>query len=182
MDEIPPQPSQSRPAAPDNWEELLEDWEDLRQGYYLGDKDEAVLDCVRHLDADTTGEQALFWTLGLALLSPYVVWGHPGPGVEAAVVEALAKVERALGAYTCERDRHPHEDGLEAQLKLLPRVLTALSNPGEAELDDLAVAKAGRSKPAAPEGQRAELLSHWACPRNVAGFARAIMAHVDPAH
>ncbi|MBT2530181.1 hypothetical protein J7E91_33715 [Streptomyces sp. ISL-99] len=172
------------PATPDEWRALVADWDSLRHGYYLGDKDEAVVRCVRHLRAEMTGSHSLLWTLGLVVLSPYVGWGNPGPGVEAPVIDVLSAVARAHEGRVCGHERHPFEpfeDDLDLCLDRLPGALEVLSNPetvrfGNLGLDDEEEDNDFRNEESALTGP--ELLERWHCPRNIAGFARLALDYI----
>ncbi|MFH8748027.1 hypothetical protein ACH4GK_30860 [Streptomyces rimosus] len=157
-----PEPVAPAPTTPDAWRDLLDGWGDIRNGYYLGEADEAVLQCVHHLDADPTGPDALLWTLGLVTLVPYVAAAAPGPGVEARTAEVLSVVARAHGDRICKHEKHPfepYEDDLDTQLEALPSAFSALISQ-EAEAPD------------------AYAPGHWHCPRNIAGFARAALSYL----
>ncbi|MET9514510.1 hypothetical protein [Streptomyces sp. NPDC002994] len=178
------------PATPGEWHALVADWDSLRHGYYLGDKDEAVLRCVRHLRAEVTGPHSLVWTLGLVVLSPYVGWGSPGPGVEAPVREVLSAVARAHDGHVCGHEGHPFEpfeDDMDLYLDRLPGALEVLSNPEtgrfgnldlDLDLDDEDEDEDGGLRNEESALSRPELLERWRCPRNIEGFARVALDYI----
>ncbi|WP_260474921.1 hypothetical protein [Streptomyces sp. WAC 05379] len=47
-DEAPPAPG---PATPAEWDALITEWDEIRQGYHLGDTPGTVLACARSLEA-----------------------------------------------------------------------------------------------------------------------------------
>ncbi|MGX1887208.1 hypothetical protein [Streptomyces sp. NPDC055287] len=174
----------AQPGTPDEWSALVADWDSLRHGYYLGDKDEAVFRCVRHLRADVTGPQALLWTLGLVALSPYVGWGGPGPDVEASVMDVLTAVTRAHGGHVCEHEQHPFEpfeDDMDLHLDRLPGALEVLSNPATVRFGNLALEDDDDDDDLRNEESvltAPHLLERWRCPRNAAGFARVALEYI----
>ncbi|WP_328429213.1 hypothetical protein [Streptomyces sp. NBC_00443] len=142
-----------KPAAPDEWDDLIDTWDEIRQGYYLGDAPEAVLDCARNLEASVRAgsPDTALWTLGLVLTGPYVIYARPDAAAEARVLEAMGAVEQALGGATCAHDEHPCDDmALDDELDSLRDVLDMLARPEWDAARDI-----------------------WACPRNLVGFARA---------
>ncbi|MGW1607888.1 hypothetical protein ACWCQZ_00500 [Streptomyces sp. NPDC002285] len=154
-----------KPAAPAEWDELIDTWDEIRQGYYLGDAPEAVLDCARNLVASVRAgsPDTALWTLGLVLIGPYVIYARPDAAAEARVLKAMDAVEQALGGTTCAHDEHPCDDmPLDDELDNLRDVLEML-----AHVDPR------------PDAESEDLFEHrmtreiWTCPRNLAGFARA---------
>lgn len=149
-------------------EELAHDWESIWQGYFLGEPDETLLECVKQLrvaraavprDPDVTA----FFTLGLVLMHGHAVW-EAGPKVayEAASALLAAAGDPAVADYVCAHEAHPCDDGdLDGQLESFEILLSLLAGDSEYGWDDL------DREGGAPEGE-----SPWRCPRNVAGFAR----------
>ncbi|GGX18838.1 hypothetical protein [Streptomyces chryseus] len=173
------------PTTADAWSALVADWDSLRHGYHLGDKDEAVLRCVHSLGADVTGPHSLAWTLGLVVLSPYVGWGSPGPGVEAPVKDVLAAVALAHEGHACAHERHPYEpfeEDMDLYLDRLPGALEVLTDPepgrsGGLDLqDDEDEDDSSANEDSALTGP--ELLERWHCPRNLAGFAGVALDYI----
>jgi hypothetical protein len=151
-DELPTTPA---PTTPAEWDELIDDWDEIREGFYLGDAHRAVLDCARHLRASVAagGPDTALWTLGLVLIGPYVSYAHPDAAAEAQVREAMGAVERALGQTPCAHEEHPCDD-----------------MPLDVDLDDFRCVLEMRAD---PEGDAAPEAEIWACPQNLAGLARA---------
>ncbi|OLT33112.1 hypothetical protein BJF79_35255 [Actinomadura sp. CNU-125] len=155
----------------ENAKDLVESWDSLRQGYYLGDADALVIDCVRRLErAAASGgdlDGRTFHTLGLVLLSSYALW-HPESGVEERTVSALRAAVPEVGSVPCGHPGHPaDEDDLDMALERFPDVLSAIAGlPGGdwGEPDDEAAAEAG-----------------WRCPRNIASFVAQATEGFDPA-
>ncbi|MBT2489655.1 hypothetical protein J7E96_14245 [Streptomyces sp. ISL-96] len=174
----------THPATPDEWYALVADWDSLRHGSYLGDKDEAVFRCVRHLRAEVTGPHSLLWTLGLVVLSPYVGWGSPGPGVEAPVVAVLSAVARAHEGHVCGHGGHPFEpfeDDMDLYLDRLPGALEVLSNPDTVRFGNLDLDLDDEDDDRRNDESALicpELLERWRCPRNIAGFARVALDYI----
>ncbi|MFF5480437.1 hypothetical protein ACFY5C_24270 [Streptomyces sp. NPDC012935] len=141
------------PEAPAEWDDLIDTWDEIRQGYYLGDAPEVVLDCAKNLEASVRADSAdtALWTLGLVLTGPCVIYARPDAAAEARALEAMGTVEQALGGATCTHDEHPC-DGmpLDDELDNLRDVLEMLVRPDRDAAREI-----------------------WACPRNLAGFARA---------
>lgn len=142
-----------KPVAPTEWDDLIDTWDEIRQGYCLGDAPEAVLDCARNLELSVRAgsPDIALWTLGLVLTGSYVIYARPDAAAVARVLEAMGTVEQALGGVTCTHDGHPCDDtALDDELDNFPGVLQMLARP-----DRDAAGKI------------------WACPGNLAGFARA---------
>ncbi|MFF7795249.1 hypothetical protein [Streptomyces sp. NPDC007991] len=176
--------------VPDNWRPLFHSWDELRQGYHAGDKDETVRGCARRLDATlpgSEGDPVLFWTLGLLTVAPYVAFGNPGPGVEDNVVAVLSRVAHGDDGKACAHSWHPYEADVDDVLERLPADLEVLSSPVNQALDDLL------PEDLLPEGyldeledQEAEpanltgpeILARWQCPRTASGFARAALDYL----
>ncbi|WP_369269646.1 hypothetical protein AB5J55_05945 [Streptomyces sp. R11] len=159
---------------------MIDTWDEIRQGYYLGDAPEAVLDCATNLEASVRADSpdTALWTLGLVLIGPYVIYARPDAAAEARVLRAMGAVEQALGGATCAHDEHPCDDmPLDDELDNIRHVLEMLAHP---ERD---TATPDEAEPAhdefSPDDESDNWFEHrmtreiWACPRNLAGFARA---------
>ncbi|MFJ9588616.1 hypothetical protein [Streptomyces acidicola] len=176
--------------VPDNWQPLLSSWEELRHGYHAGDQDETVRACARRLDTTAPrpeGDTVLFWTLGLLMLTPYVAFGNPGPGVEDEVVAVLRRVARSDDGRACAHGWHPYEADVDDALEHLPASLEVLSSPVIQALDDLLPEdllpvdyldelEDEEAEPAKLSGS--EILARWQCPRTAPGFARAALDYL----
>ncbi|ELS51459.1 hypothetical protein [Streptomyces viridochromogenes] len=116
--------------TPDEWAGLIAEWDEIRQGYHLGDTPGRVLECARNVEASVAagGPDTALWTLGPVLIGPYVIYARPDAAAEARGLKAMSAVERAL----------PDEDS---------------GNWFEGRMTR----------------------ETWACPRNLAGFARAFV-------
>ncbi|MFH0517752.1 hypothetical protein ACHBTE_11290 [Streptomyces sp. M41] len=186
-DESAPPPVPSTPAE---WDALITDWDEIRQGYHLGDARRAVLECASRLEASTAadGPDTALWTLGLVLIGPYVIYARPDAAAEARVLAALSGVERALAPRTCAHGEHPCDDvAPDDELDDLRHVLQMLARP---ERDSAGAADGTRtalgSNDGSEDGSGDEADDEtgdwfegrmtreiWACPQNLAGFARA---------
>ncbi|MFC5218112.1 hypothetical protein [Streptomyces coerulescens] len=140
---------------PDQWNDLIAEWDEIRQGYHLGDTHRTVLECARNLEESVAaaGPDTALWVLGLVLIGPYVVHARPDAAAEARVLKALDSVERALGQTDCAHEEHPC-DGM----------------ADDGELDDLQEALEMLAHPQEEDRGTREI---WTCPRNLAGIARA---------
>ncbi|MFD5860204.1 hypothetical protein [Streptomyces chartreusis] len=175
-DEAPPTPG---PATPAEWEALITEWDEIRQGYHLGDTPGTVLACARSLQASVAagGPDTALWTFGLVLIGPYVIYAHPDPAAEAQVLKAMAAVDRTLGQTDCEHDEHPCDDMPEDdELDNLRYVLEMLARPERGADDDGDGPTADGHRPDGEsddwfEGRMTREV--WACPRNLAGFTGA---------
>ncbi|MFB7368632.1 hypothetical protein ACFC0D_02100 [Streptomyces sp. NPDC056222] len=151
-----------------NAEELAEDWESIRQGYFLGEHDETLLECVEQLrraraavppDPDVTA----FFTFGLVLMYGHAATeAEPKAANEAAEALLAVASDPAVADAACGHEVHPcDESDVDGQLESFEMLLSLLAGDSEYQWTDL-------DYPAkAPEGE-----SRWRCPRNVAGFAR----------
>ncbi|ROQ67429.1 hypothetical protein EDD93_1865 [Streptomyces sp. 840.1] len=148
--------------------ELADDWESIRQGYYLGEHDETVLSCVERLgraraavprDPDAT----MFFTLGLVLMYGHAVWDaepEVADRASVALLDAASDAETAGGP--CGHDAHPcDDDDLDGLLESFEMLLSLVAGDSEYRWEDL---------DETGEGTGAE--ARWRCPRNVAGLAR----------
>jgi hypothetical protein len=160
------------------WDVLIGEWDEIRQGYHLGDAPARVLECARNLEASVAadGPDTALWTLGLVLIGPYVIYARPDAEAEAQVLKAMGAVEQALGQTPCAHDGHPCDDLQDDdELDDFRYVLEMLARP---EPDD-----AGETDPTDDETRQDDesdtwfegrmTREIWACPRNLAGFARA---------
>ncbi|WP_326692511.1 hypothetical protein OIE63_38860 [Streptomyces sp. NBC_01795] len=174
-DEPSPTPAPTNPAE---WDGLIGEWDEMRHGYYLGNAPDTVLECAKNLEASVAagGPDTALWTLGMVLIGPYVIHARPDAAAEARVLEAMAAVERALGQTSCGHEAHPCDDmPLDAELDNFRHVLKMLAHP---ERD-----ATSQADPADEEDWPDEMAQSWydgrmtreiwACPRNLAGFARA---------
>lgn len=161
-DEAPPTPA--APTTPAEWDALIAEWDEIRQGYSLGDARGTVLACARNLEASVAadGPDTALWTFGLVLIGPYVIHADPDAAAEARVLKAMAAVERALGQADCAHEEHPCDE-----------------MPEDDELDNLLGVLEMLARPEGDAGDQSDnrfesrtTREIWACPRNVAGFAR----------
>ncbi|MGW2634687.1 hypothetical protein ACWC2K_35980 [Streptomyces chattanoogensis] len=172
------------PATPGEWDALAGDWESLYQGYYLGSARHAVLECARHLEASVAagGTETALWALGLYYIGGYVVHASPHAESERRVREVMSGVVRALGEGPCGHPAHPCDDVPDdGHLEGFPVVLEMLAHP-ERDADHEA-ALAGQLADEDEDDEWRESWYEgrltreiWACPRNLAGFARAFLA------
>ncbi|MFJ7264401.1 hypothetical protein ACIQV2_30060 [Streptomyces globosus] len=153
----------------DDARDMMDDWESIYQGYFLGEHDETLLECVERLEKARAArprdpETTAFHTLGL-------VWTYAHASSEAdsavarRVVEALsaAAADPAAGQSACRHESHPCDDDLEAHLESFEVWLSLLAGESDYTWDDL------DGRPGTGTGRE----SSWRCPRNVAGFARS---------
>ncbi|WP_406861688.1 hypothetical protein ABZO31_14885 [Streptomyces sp. HUAS MG47] len=145
--------------------ELIDDWESIYQGYFLGEHDETLLDCAERLDSARAAPPAddpdvtAFYTLGLVWTYAHAAT-EADPDVARRVVAALSTAGGAAPA-ACDHDAHPCDDDLDTHLESFEVVLSLL---------------AGRD--AGYTWQDLDGGAGWRCPRNVAGFARAAAAAI----
>ncbi|GAA2354353.1 hypothetical protein [Streptomyces cuspidosporus] len=165
-------------ATPAEWDDLIDEWDEIRHGFYLGDAPAMVLRCARNLEASVAagGPDAALWTLGLVLTGPYVIYARPDAAAEARVLEAMGAVERTLGQVSCAHEAHPCDDVSDADLDNFRYVLEMLAHP-ERDADHEAALADEENWPDEEgaqswfEGRMTREI--WTCPRNLAGFARA---------
>ncbi|MEU9110803.1 hypothetical protein AB0D04_03110 [Streptomyces sp. NPDC048483] len=172
------------PATPGEWELLADNWAKIHEGYYLGSARHAVLECARHLEASVAAGAAdtALWVLGLYYIGDYVIHGSPHAESEHRVREVMAGVERALGGVPCSHPSHPCDDAAEeVLLEGFPAVLGVLAHPErdeeyEAGLAEELADEDGHTDDAWRQSWYGARLTReiWACPRNLAGFARAL--------
>ncbi|MFE0385770.1 hypothetical protein ACFW1F_17070 [Streptomyces bungoensis] len=173
------EPWTAEPTTPEEWQSLIGEWDEIRQGYHLGDTRARVLECARRLRASVAagGSGTALWTFGLLLTGPYVLYARPNAAAEARVLEAMTTVERALGQASCAHEAHPCDDvTLDDESDNLPAVLEMLTRADQDATPQADPAPAGRR----PDEEAAESWFEgrmtrevWACPRNLAGFARS---------
>ncbi|MFE6976308.1 hypothetical protein [Streptomyces sp. NPDC057682] len=174
--------------VPDNWQSLFDDWDEIRNGYYAGDEDDAVRDCVRRLEAAAAaGDPALFWTLGLLMLSPYVAFGDPAPETGPLAVAALGRVAGEGDGTPCTHAWHPYEADVDDLLEHLPTCMDVLGSPRGRALDDLLPEDLLPGLPLDALGDEdaepahltaPDILARWQCPRTAPGFARAALDYL----
>jgi hypothetical protein len=172
-------PLAAAPATPAEWKALIGEWDEIRQGYHLGDTRARVLECAHRLRASVAagGPDTALWTLGLVLTGPHVLYADPDPAAEARVREAMSAVVRALGRTPCAHAAHPCDDVVaDDDLDGLPAVLEMLARPGGPATD----ADPADGEPWSDDDEAAESWFEgrmtrevWACPGNLAGFARS---------
>ncbi|MBG7697313.1 hypothetical protein HCJ76_04175 [Streptomyces sp. MC1] len=154
--------------------ELIDDWESIWQGYFLGEHDETLLDCVERLDRARSArpydpDVTAFYTLGL-------VWTHghamhdAEPEVARRVVAALSAVasDPALAQAACDHAGHPCDEDLYTHLESFEMLLSLLAGSSDYTWEDMDT-KGGDPDPG----------SGWRCPRNVAGFARTAVGEIE---
>ncbi|MEV4191774.1 hypothetical protein [Streptomyces toxytricini] len=152
----------------DDARDAMDDWESIYQGYFLGEPDETVLQCVQRLDGARAvrprdPETTAFYTLGL-------VWTYAhtscdaDSGVARQVVAALsaAASDPGVGQAACHHESHPCDDDLDTHLESFEVWLSLLAGESDYTWEDL-------DGPGAGTGPG----SSWRCPRNVAGFAQS---------
>ncbi|MFJ9416026.1 hypothetical protein ACIRPT_17860 [Streptomyces sp. NPDC101227] len=172
------------PATPEEWDALARDWESLHQGYYLGSGRHAVLECARHLEASAAqgGTQTALWTLGLYYVGGYVIHARPHAESERRVRDVMGVLCAPRDA-SCEHPAHPCDDVPEdGELENFPLVLEMLAHPErdadhEAVLAEELADEAGYVDEEWRESWYGGRLTReiWACPQNLAGFARAFL-------
>ncbi|MFD0022590.1 hypothetical protein [Streptomyces sp. NPDC058382] len=175
------------PAGPGEWDALVGDWESLHQGYYLGSARHAVLECARHLEASAAAGSAEtpLWVLGMYYIGGYVVHASPHRPSEDRVAAVMAGIERSMGGAACGHAAHPCDDVPgNGDLEGFPAALKLLAHPERDAEHEAALAEeiADEDASSADDGWRRSWYGGgltrevWACPRNLAGFARAFLA------
>ncbi|GHH86715.1 hypothetical protein [Streptomyces capitiformicae] len=154
-------------------DELARTWGDMQDRYLYpsrGEYNGPVLDCAARLVADPGGETAYVWTLGLAIMAPYLAGlpkedlteGDRGADVRREAEAALRAADGHLRDQPCDHDTHPYRTHeAEENDEELPGLLPRLADEN-AEWD---------------ENQPRE---EWLCPRNVAGYARIALDIIEP--
>ncbi|MFE9017076.1 hypothetical protein ACFYNL_00595 [Streptomyces sp. NPDC007808] len=164
------------------WDVLIGEWDEIRHGYYLGDAPAKVLECARNLEAGVAAgdPDTALWTLGLVLIGPYVIYAYPDAEAEARVLKAMGAVEQALGQTPCAHEEHPCDDLRDDdELDDFRYVLEMLAHPeretagAAAPTDDALRADDGSDDESDSWFGRRMTREMWACPQNLAGFARA---------
>lgn len=169
--------------------DLIDDYECIYQGYYLGEDDEidaVVTSCVDRLEEarathGTDSAEVAFPALGLVLMYGHVEW-HAAPEVADRTAAALRAVAADGGRATCDHPGHPSDAGLDiGQLEGFPTALELIGDPASEDVswDELALRSAGADD--SGELSPAEVESRWRCPRAVAGFASAAAEAIRPA-
>ncbi|MFI0814412.1 hypothetical protein ACH4TX_08230 [Streptomyces sp. NPDC021098] len=169
-------------------QDLIDDYECVYQGYYLGDDDEidaVVTGCVDRLEAarathGTGSAEVAFPALGLVLMYGHVEW-HSAAEVADRTAAALRAVAADGAEAPCDHPGHPSDAGLDiGQLEGFPTALELIGDPAAEDVswDELA----GRSgADDSGELSPAEVESRWRCPRALAGFASAAAEAIRPA-
>lgn len=147
--------------------ELADDWESIRQGYYLGEHDETVLSCVERLgraraavprDPDTT----MFFTLGLVLMYGHAIWdAEPEVADRTAVALLAAASDTEPADGSCGHAAHPCDDDLDGLLESFEVLLSLVAGESDYTWEGLG-----------GTGEDAGVEARWRCPHNVAGLAR----------
>ncbi|MFI0775128.1 hypothetical protein [Streptomyces sp. NPDC021212] len=169
--------------------DLIDDYECIYQGYYLGDDDEidaVVTACVDRLEearaAHGTGSaEVAFPALGLVLMYGHVEW-RAAPEVADRTAAALRAVAADGHRAACDHPGHPSDAGLGfGPLGGFPTVLELIGDPASEDVswDELTLRSAGVDD--SGELSPAEVESRWRCPRSIAGFASAAAEAIRPA-
>ena len=167
---------------------LIDDYECIHHGYYLGDDEEidaVVTACVDRLEearaAHGTGSaEVAFPALGLVLMYGHVMW-HSAPGIADRTAAALRAVAADGAQAPCDHPGHPSDEGLDIeQLEGFPTALELIGDPASEDVswDELAERSGGSDS---GELSPAEVESRWRCPRALAGFASAAAEAIRPA-
>ncbi|MFF7656842.1 hypothetical protein ACFZCY_44845 [Streptomyces sp. NPDC007983] len=171
----------------DDVRDLIDDWDSIYQGYYLGDEEEidaVVTRCADRLEeARAThgagSPEVAFPALGLVLMYGHVMW-HSAPGVADRAAAALRAVAADGAGAPCDHAGHPSDQGLGiGPLEAFPTALELFGDPGSEDVswDEL-------HQWPGPDGDElplSELEAHWRCPRTLAGFASAAAEAIRPA-
>ncbi|MGW0546762.1 hypothetical protein [Streptomyces altiplanensis] len=150
-----------------NAEELTDDWESIRQGYFPGEHDETLLECVEQLrraraSVPRDPDETAFFTLGLVWMYGHAAGeAEPGAADEAEVALLDAASDPAVVNHACAPGAHPCDGDPDGQLESFEMVLSLPAGDSEYAWGDL-----GR------KDQQHEAGPRWRCPHNVAGFAR----------
>lgn len=163
-------------------EELIDDWDSIRQGYFLGEHDETLLACVEELRRARAAEPrepdaVAFFTFGLVLMYGHVMSDADSSAADQAVA-ALSAVasDPAVAHSACGHETHPYDSefsggfgDFDEYLESFPVLLSLLAGDSEYEWADLD-----------PNGNNPAPERHWRCPHNVAGFARSAATAIGP--
>ncbi|MFH9084840.1 hypothetical protein [Streptomyces sp. NPDC017673] len=154
--------------------ELIDDWESIWQGYFLGEHDETVLECVERLDRARAArpydpDVTAFYTLGLVWTHGHAMYDAE-PGVARRVVAALSAVasDSAAARAACDHARHPCDGDLYTLLESFETLLSLLAGDSDYTWEDMDTTG---GDPAPGSG--------WRCPRNVAGLARTAAGEIE---
>lgn len=162
-------------------EELIDDWDSIRQGYFLGEHDETLLACVEELRRARAAEPrdpdaVAFFTFGLVLMYGHLM-SDAEPAAADQAVAALSAVasDPAVEHSVCDHENHPYDSefgdfsDFDEHLESFPVLLSLLAGDCEYEWLDLD-----------PNSNHPDPESHWRCPHNVAGFARSATTAIGP--
>ncbi|MDX3383060.1 hypothetical protein PV682_16525 [Streptomyces niveiscabiei] len=144
-------------------DDLSRAWEKLHRrgtGRPDDETDRHVRDCAARLAADPTAGPAYAWTLGLVLLAPSLAQ-RPDSEPATAARTALTSADAALRALPCTHGTHPYRDHEEERDRDLAGRVRTLADPAQWPSYD------------APRDE-------WACPHNIAGYARIALDLVVP--
>jgi hypothetical protein len=161
-------------------DELACSWSSIQEEYLSPSRseyDRQVLDCVARLTADPGGETAYVWTLGLAIMAPYLA-GLPSEDASGPMTErvpelllgadvrrqaeaALRTADDHLRDRPCDHETHPYRTHDAEWDEDLPGLLPRLADES-AEWDE--------------DHPREQ----WRCPRNIAGYARIALDIMNP--
>ncbi|QZZ30410.1 hypothetical protein [Streptomyces sp. ST1015] len=148
---------------PHAFDDVSRAWERLHRcgtGRPDDETDRHVRDCAARLAADPTADTAYAWTLGLVLLAPSLAQ-RPESEPATAARTALTSADAALRALPCAHGTHPCRDHEEEQDGDLADRVRTLADPAQWPSYD------------APRDE-------WACPHNIAGYARIALDVVVP--
>ncbi|MFD7502429.1 hypothetical protein [Streptomyces sp. NPDC059850] len=168
-------------------QDLIDDYECVYHGYYLGDDEEidsVVTACADRLEearaAHGTGSaDVAFPALALVLMHGHVMW-HSAPGLADRVAVALRAVAADGVRAACGHPGHPSDQGLDIeQLECFPTALELIGDPATEDVSwDQLTQRSGRAD--SGELSPAEAESRWRCPRALAEFAAAAAEAVRP--
>ena len=145
-------------------DDLIDDWESIYQGYFLGEHDETLLECAERLDAARAArprdpDVTAFYTLGLVWTYCHAAQdAEPGTAQRIVTVLSAGALDPAVVEAACSHAGHPCDDDLDTHLESFEIALSLLAGGG----DDVGYTWGDL------DGGTA-----WHCPHNVAGFARA---------
>lgn len=172
----------------DDVRDLIEDWDSIYQGYYLGEEEEidaVVTQCVDRLEEarathGVDSADVAFPALGLVLMYGHVEW-HSAPEVADRTAAALRAVAADGARAACGHPGHPSDEGLGiGALEGFPTALELIGDPASEDVswDELAE-RSGGTGPG--DLSPAEVEARWRCPRAIAGFASAAADAIRPA-
>ncbi|MGW2330153.1 hypothetical protein ACWC5C_30970 [Streptomyces sp. NPDC001700] len=168
-------------------QDLIDDYECVFHGFYLGDDEEldaVVTACVDRLEEARAAHgggsaEVAFPVLGLVLMYGNEMC-HSAPEVADRAAAALRAVA-ADGAWAaCGHPGHPSDQGLDIeQLECFPTALELIGDPAAEDVSwDQLTKRSGRAD--AGELSSAEAESRWRCPRALAEFAAAAAEAIRP--